>query len=74
MEQIMPGRSDLMEVPLQDLLNELLLLIWGFLEPKEMNALILTCRQFRDTFNNLLYQHPVQNCPVLAAAWMGEKG
>ncbi|KAL2782717.1 ankyrin repeat-containing domain protein [Aspergillus keveii] len=58
----------------QTLPNELLLLIWAFLEPKEMNALIPTCRRFRDTFNNLLYQHAVQNCPDQVVAWVGEKG
>ncbi|KAL3493488.1 hypothetical protein BJX62DRAFT_235315 [Aspergillus germanicus] len=42
-------------MPLQDLPNELLLLIWDFFEPREMNVLILTCWQFHDTFNNLLY-------------------
>jgi hypothetical protein len=53
---------------------ELLLLIWSFLEPEKMNTLILTCRQFHDTFNNLLYQHAVEHCPDIIAAWISEKG
>jgi hypothetical protein len=54
--------------------NELLLQISKFLEPKDMNTLILTCRQLHDTFKNPLYRHAVGHCPDLIKAWVGEKG
>ncbi|KAJ0424770.1 ankyrin repeat-containing domain protein [Aspergillus carlsbadensis] len=74
MKQIEIERGDLAKMPLQDLPNELLLLIWDILEPREMNALVLTCRQFHETFNILLYRHVVRHCPDLVTAWIGEKG
>jgi ankyrin repeat protein len=71
---IQAHKANLLEMPLQDLPNELLLLIWDFLELREMNALILTCWQLHDTFNNILYRHAVEVCPGQVATWMGEKG
>ncbi|KAL4880720.1 ankyrin repeat-containing domain protein [Aspergillus karnatakaensis] len=59
---------------LQDLPTELLLLITDLLEPNEINALVLTCRQLHAIFNSILYRHAVKSRPDRLAAWIGQKG